>query len=189
MTPSSLFYVPEGSCSSLSFLDPPPAPQGERSLFGKLVSRARSSQVAHALGTLMSSARPYLLIYSVGFLFVRLAGESQVYRRKMCFGKELFQDSLLVWFWFCFFLSSFWHGEWLNQGKRSEAGRCHSEFVVWCMVQVMFGCFPQYFHYPSYTQCGLGSRSWIHSFPLGSKPLYRVGLRVCPCAPVCWEPV
>ena len=41
----------------------------------------------------MSSARPYLLIYSVGFLFVRLVGEAQVYGSEACFGKELFQDS------------------------------------------------------------------------------------------------
>lgn len=86
----------------------------------------------------MSSARPYLLIYSVGFLFVRLVGEAQVYGSEACFGKELFQDSCGFGFVF-FFFSPFWHSEWLNQGKDSEAGQCHSEFVAWCMVQLMFG--------------------------------------------------
>lgn len=47
-----------------------PSPRGESSLIRKLVSGARSSQTAHALGAPMSSARPYLLMYSLGCLFV-----------------------------------------------------------------------------------------------------------------------
>jgi len=118
--PPPLFYVPEGSCSSVSLLEPP-APRGELSLFRKLVSGAGRAQV-RALGTPLSSARPDLLVYSVGFLFARLVGEAQVCASEACFGEELFQDSCVWYFFFSFFLS-FWHSEWLNQGKASEAGR------------------------------------------------------------------
>lgn len=59
LTPPLLFSVPEGSCSSLSLL----APQGEGSLFEKLVSRARSSQVAHALGTRLGLICLYTLAF------------------------------------------------------------------------------------------------------------------------------
>lgn len=90
-----------------------PSPRGESSLIRKLVSGARSSQTAHALGAPMSSARPYLLMYSLGRLFV-WGGTKYVNVKN--FSRVFWFDCLF------FFFPYSWHSEWLNWGKHREAG-------------------------------------------------------------------
>lgn len=80
----------------------PSAPQGESSLFRKLVPGARSSQVAHAPGTPVSSVR----FYSCPLAF------------------SLFGERGVVWKIIILFFFSFWHSGCLNRGRRREALLC-----------------------------------------------------------------
>lgn len=110
-SPSFCFLFTKAAAAR--WLSWPIAPQGESSLLRKLVPGARSSQVAHAPGTPMSSA---------GFYSCPLAF-------------SLFGERGVVWKIIILFFP-FWHSGCLNQGRCREAGkRCSA-----CsLVRVMFG--------------------------------------------------